>query len=369
VAIRGEAPYKTVLTHGFTVDAQGHKMSKSKGNTVAPQKVIKTLGADILRLWVSATDYRVEMSISDEILKRTADTYRRLRNTARFLLGNLHGFDPAAHSVASEELLEIERWALARAEEVQDQIRRAYDEFNFHTIYQLMHQFCIVDMGGFYLDVLKDRLYTTPTDSLPRRSAQTAMYHILEAMVRWFAPVLSFTAEEIWSNMPGEREDSVFLSSWYELPRIRHASTLLQRWALIMNARSALGTLLEELRQAGKIGSSLGAEVDLYCEGETLATLQGLGDEFRFVTITSCANLYPYADRPADAVDLESSWARAGSDWSDDKLAVSVRPSEHKKCIRCWHLREDVGADPQHPEICGRCVENVSGSGETRQYA
>ncbi len=370
VAMRGSAPYKAALTHGFTVDAQGHKMSKSRGNVVAPQKVIKTLGADVLRLWVAATDYRTEMSISDEILKRTADTYRRLRNTARFLLGNLHGFDPTHHLRAVDELVEIDAWAIARAADIQDKIRAAYDSYNFHQIYQLVHQFCIVDMGGFYLDVLKDRLYTTPTDSPVRRSAQTAMYHVLEAMVRWLAPILSFTAEEIWRDMPGTREDSVFLATWYEAPLPPHAGELLQQWGVVENVRDALGGLLEELRNEGKIGSSLAAEVDVYCEGETQQLLRRFGDELRFALITSYARVYPFDEKPADATEVEAGWNRAaGGAWGDEKLALQATAVAHNKCIRCWHLREDVGSHPEHPEICGRCVENVDGAGESRRFA
>jgi isoleucyl-tRNA synthetase len=369
VAMRGEAPYAAALTHGFTVDATGHKMSKSKGNTVAPQQVIKTLGADILRLWVAATDYRTEMSISDEILKRTADTYRRLRNTARFLLGNLAGFDPDKDMLPMEELPEIERWALARAGEIQTRIRTAYDSYNFHTIYQAVHQFCNLDMGGFYLDILKDRLYTTGADSQPRRAAQTAMYHILEAMVRWFAPILSFTAEEIWRHMPGSRDDSVFLATWYELPSPDDAEALLRRWRAVAAVREAQGVLLEELRKAERIGSSLDAEVEIYCEGDTLELLKGLGDELRFAFITSYARVYAYSDRPAEAMDFGPGWARSVPDWPDENLALHAEPSEHPKCIRCWHHREDVGADNEHPEICGRCVDNVTGPGETRRFA
>ncbi len=368
VAMRGKAPYKAVLTHGFTVDADGMKMSKSKGNVVAPQKVIQSQGADILRLWVAATDYRAEMSISDEILKRMADSYRRMRNTARFLLGNLAGFDPARHRVAPPDLVEIDRWALVRAAAIQDQVRQAYDEFAFHQIYQSVHQFCVTDLGGFYLDVLKDRLYTAPADSRARRSAQTAMFHILEALTRWLAPILSFTAEEIWRHMPGTRADSVFLETWYALPEVEHGAQLAQEWAVVAAVREALAMQLEQLRQDGKIGSSLDAEVEIYCEGETLALLHRFAVELRFVFITSYASVFQYADVPAHAVDLGVAWGR-GTSQQNDKLAVVVRPSAHPKCIRCWHHREDVGAHPAHPEICARCVDNVAGGGEVRHFA
>jgi len=369
VAMRGAAPYRAVLTHGFAVDAAGLKMSKSRGNVVAPQKVIKTLGADVLRLWVAATDYRAEMSISDEILKRTADTYRRLRNTARFLLANLSDFDPAG-ALDPDQLVEIDRWALARAGLVQQRVLAAYDSYQFHAIYQLVHQFCITDLGGFYLDVLKDRLYTTPAEGRPRRSAQTAMFHILEALVRWLAPVLSFTAEEIWTHVPGTRPASVFLAQWYSLPEPAGAARLLRNWEVVQDVRAAVSGLLERLRAEGAIGSGLEAEVDLYCDGETHALLRGLGEELRFVLITSSACVHPYADRPADATGLDAQWRRPGATgWPDDALAVRVQPSSQPKCERCWHRRADVGTVAAHPAACTRCADNVDGAGETREFA
>ena len=361
VAMRGAAPYRAVLTHGFAVDSEGRKMSKSRGNVIAPQKVIQSLGADVLRLWVAATDYRTEMNISDEILKRTADTYRRLRNTARFLLGNLHDFDSAGHAMAVEDLLEIDRWVLARAVEVQREIRRAYREFNFHLIHQLAHEFCNIDLGSFYLDVLKDRLYTMPTDSPARRSAQNAMVHVLEAMVRWFAPILSFTADEIWRHMPGERGPSVFLEQWYELPQPSHSPALLQGWRQIQQVRDALAVRLEELRNARVIGAPLEAAVDVYTEGDLHKRLQHLGEELRFALITSTARVFSYDQRPAEAVDL-------GGGPGGDRLALAVEVCTDKKCVRCWHRRVDVGQSAAHPELCGRCVENVDGPGEVRRW-
>jgi isoleucyl-tRNA synthetase len=366
VAMRGEAPYKSVLTHGFTVDARGQKMSKSKGNVVAPQKVVNSLGADILRLWVAATDYRGEMSVSDEILKRTAEAYRRLRNTARFLLANLNGFEPEQHLLDPEQMLCLDRWTLERTRLLQEQVRRAYVDYEFHRIYQLVHNFCAVDMGGFYLDIIKDRQYTTRADSIPRRSAQTAMYHVAEALVRWLAPITSFTAEEIWQHIPGQREDSVFLSNWYELPPAYYSEgEILQRmgvnfWDQVIGIRDAVSKELEKLRADGRIGSSLDAEVDLYTDGETAAMLRAVKDELRFVLITSYARVHALDERPADAVDAAI---------PDTQLWISATPSTHAKCVRCWHHREDVGSIPAHPEICGRCVENVAGDGETRRYA
>jgi isoleucyl-tRNA synthetase len=371
VAIHGRAPYAAVLTHGFTVDAKGMKMSKSAGNVVAPQKVIKNLGADILRLWVAATDYRAEMSISDEILTRMADSYRRIRNTSRYLLANLDGFDPVRHAVSPQELLSLDRWALAKAAELAREVEAAYEAFEFHLIYQKLHQFCVVEMGSFYLDVLKDRMYTMPTDSRGRRSAQTAMYHILEALVRWLAPILSFTAEEIWGYMPAARSESVLLERWYDLTRLaremREDAALgrdLAYWDKVLRVREAVKKELEKLRIAGGIGSGLDAEVDLYCSDELLKELRKLGDEdgdggeLRFVFITSYARLHLIAERPGEAVDSDVSG-----------LAIAVAPSVRSKCVRCWHHREDVGADPNHPQLCGRCVQNVAGSGEQRRYA
>ena len=366
IAMRGSAPYRCALTHGFTVDAKGQKMSKSLGNVVAPQKIMKSLGADILRLWVSATDYRGEMNVSDEILKRTADAYRRLRNTSRFLLANMNGFDPATHMLDAEDMLSLDRWVLERTRELQEQVKSAYDAYEFHRIYQLVHNFCAVDLGGFYLDIIKDRQYTTQADSVPRRSAQTAMFHVAEALVRWLAPILSFTAEEIWSHMPGERADSVFLTTWYELPAGYYSEDeVLHRmgtefWERVITMREAVSKELEKLRAAGDIGSSLAAEVELYADETLRAQLDSLEDELRFVLITSYARVADISEKPADAVDAEM---------QDAQLAIRVRPSAHTKCVRCWHHREDVGATDAHPELCGRCVDNVTGNGEQRRYA
>ena len=367
VAMHGKAPYKSVLTHGFTVDAKGQKMSKSKGNVVAPQKVVNSLGADILRLWVAATDYRGEMTVSDEILKRTADAYRRLRNTARFLLANLNGFDPMEHALAPEQMLMLDRWAVERARLLQNDIKRAYDNYEFHLIYQRVHNFCAVDLGSFYLDVIKDRQYTCKADSVARRSAQTAMYLIVEALVRWLAPILSFTADEIWKHIPGEREQSVFLETWFELPEMFLADEAetkkygMEFWKQVMAVREVVSKELEKLRVAGGIGSSLDAEVDLYCGREIHDLLKRLEDELRFAFITSYARVHLVTTPPDNAVHAELT--------TGDELWVTVAPSAHAKCVRCWHHREDVGANSEHPELCGRCVENVVGTGEQRRYA
>jgi isoleucyl-tRNA synthetase len=361
VAIKGRAPYEEVLTHGFTIDEKGRKISKSLGNDLGgPQKLVKTLGADVMRLWVAATDYRGEMSFSDEIIKRVADSYRRIRNTARYLLANLDGFDPAG-ALPMKQLLAIDRWAVQNTAQLQREVVDAYDAYNFHVIYQKVHQFCTVDLGGFYLDVLKDRMYTMPRDSRGRRSAQTAMYHLLEAMVRWLAPILSFTADEIWSYMPGRRSESVFFETWYEVPTVsENASPIgfaLADWDQILTVRQAVGRELEKLRVAGGIGASLDAEVDLYCSDDLREQLARFGEELRFVFITSYARVHPIAERPSDSVDTELSG-----------LSVMVSASGHTKCVRCWHHRADVGAHPEHPLLCGRCIENL-GKGESREFA
>jgi isoleucyl-tRNA synthetase len=357
VAINNTAPYKAVLTHGFTVDAHGRKMSKSQGNVVAPQKVMNDLGADILRLWVAATDYRNEMTVSDEIFKRTADSYRRIRNTARFMLANMNGFNPAEHAVDSKDLLAMDRWIINVAADLQKEIVSAYSDYQFHLVYQKVHNFCVAELGGFYLDIIKDRQYTTQADSLARRSAQTALHHITEALVRWIAPILSFTAEELWQYFPGKTTDSVFLGQWYELPAIPTDTFSDDFWKTIQTVKTAVNKVLEDKRTAKELGGSLEAEVTLYCSDDLLKTLNQLGDELRFVLITSQARLKPL-NESTNAVKTDV-----------DGLEVFAEKSAHTKCTRCWHHREDVGSHSEHPELCGRCIDNVAGSGEVRHYA
>jgi isoleucyl-tRNA synthetase len=359
VAQHSRAPYRAVLTHGFTIDEKGRKMSKSLGNVIVPQKVVGTLGADVLRLWVAATDYANEMSLSDEILKRVGESYRRIRNTARFLLSNLAGFDPAQDQIAAQDLVAVDRWALWRTQQLQEEVLEAYRSYQFHLIYQKVHNFCSVDLGGFYLDVLKDRLYTTPARSHPRRSAQTAMYWIAEAMTRWLAPILSFTAEEIWRYMPGARGESVFLQTWAELPGQAAKEPDID-WDAILKLRGAVSRELEKLRNTGAIGAPLDARIDLYVQGALLSVLQAFGEELRFVFITSEAQVHAANARPADAVAAEEGEHNAA--W------IVVSAMQEKKCVRCWHKRPDVGAHSDHPEICGRCVANITGSGEQRRW-
>ncbi len=358
MAINNEPPYKTVLTHGFTVDADGKKMSKSLGNVIPPQKVCNDLGADVLRLWVAATDFSGEISVSDEILKRTADSYRRIRNTARFMLGNLTGFDPAADMVANDDLLNLDAWAVARAAELQSEIVASYDSYQFHVIYQRLHNFCVVDLGGFYLDIIKDRLYTTQADSHARRSAQTALYHIVQAMVRWVAPILSFTAEEIWQAVPGvSKGSSVFTAEWYALPSASTLKADLPYWADVAKVKASVNRVLEQKRKDGAIGGSLNAHVTLYAGGDLFEKLSQLSEELRFILITSRADVKPYAQAEnAEVTDM-------------DDLLVAVAKIDAEKCVRCYHQMPDVGTHEGHEAICGRCVENVSGSGEVRRFA
>jgi len=363
-AMKDGAPYRQVLTHGFTVDAKGMKMSKSVGNVVAPQKVINQLGADILRLWVASTDYSGEMSISDEILKRTADSYRRIRNTLRFLLANMNGFDPSADMIGANDMLALDQWVVAEALQLQNELKGLYASYQFHVAMQKIHRFCSETLGGFYLDVIKDRQYTTRADSLPRRSCQSAMYHVAEAMTRWIAPILSFTADEVWENMPGAHpEMGVFTATWYDgLFDYRNAEIDSGVWDSLEGIRDDMSVLLESLRKDGKIGSSLDAEVTIYCDDELLQRLEVICDELRFVLITSEATLAKLEDAPAGA-ELKT----LGGD--SNQFALEANSSVHAKCVRCWHHRPDVGAHSAHPELCGRCVENVDGPGETRRYA
>ena len=359
-AIDGHAPYRGLLTHGFTVDENGRKMSKSLGNTIAPQKVNDTLGADILRLWVSSTDYSGEMAVSDQILQRSADAYRRIRNTARFLLSNLNGFDPKVDALPAEQMLDLDRWAVDRARLLQAEIVEAYDTYKFWNVYQKVHNFCVQELGGFYLDIIKDRQYTTQANSIARRSCQTALYHIAEALVRWIAPVLSFTSEELWQHLPGEHNDSVMLNTWYdglaELPADQNLGR--EFWATVMGVKEAVNKELENLRSAKAIRGNLEAEVTLYVESALSEQLAKLGDELRFVLITSQATLAPLADATNDAVATEL-----------PGLKLRILKSVEAKCARCWHFRSDVGVNPAHPEICGRCVDNIEGAGEVRQHA
>ena len=353
-AINERAPYKQVLTHGFTVDQNGHKMSKSLGNVIPPQKVVNSLGADILRLWIGSTDYSGEMTVSDEILNRSADSYRRIRNTMRFMLANMQGFDPKNDLVDMNDMLVLDRWIVSKTHDLQQQVINEYDNYNFHFVMKAILNFCTNDLGGFYLDVIKDRQYTTQTDSLARRSAQSALFHISHAMVRWLSPILSFTSEEIWQFLPGASNESVFLQTWYEGLEGNFDSPVIES---CRDINTHLRKELEEMRRNKVIGSSLDAEVDIYCKDENYQNLLGLRDELRFVFITSEARVNKLSSKPSDAKEIDSS------------IAIKVYKSKHQKCVRCWHHRPEIGQNKMHNDLCDRCVENVSGKGENRVFA
>lgn len=365
MAMNDTPPYKNVLTHGFTVDAKGKKMSKSIGNTIAPQNVINKLGADILRLWVSSSDYSREITVSNEIINRSADAYRRIRNTARYLLSNLSDFDPNSNLLPADEMLPLDRWAVAKAHDVQARITDAYAKMQFHLVYQDMLHFCSVEMGSLFLDITKDRQYTMQANSVARRSAQSAAYLILHALVRWMTPILTFTAEEIWQEMPKDAEDSKLaysqFTTWSDKLFAMDDSDLLSNdeWASIFKVRESVSKQLEVLRGEKLIGSSLDAAVKVYCSGDTLKTLNKLGNELRFVLITSGAEVIDAVTAPqgaAEVTDLKGTW-------------IVSTASTDDKCVRCWHHQPDIGVDPEHPELCGRCASNVSGDGEVRHYA
>src|SRR5271168_4931831 len=356
VAMYGRAPYRAVLTHGFTVDESGRKMSKSLGNILAPQKLTSTLGADVVRLWIAATDYANEMSVSEEIFKRMADSYRRMRNTLRFLLGNLHGFDPHRHSVAFDDLVAIDQWVTSKAFALQNDVVTAYRNYEFHDIYQRIHNFCVVELGGFYLDIIKDRLYTTGAESAPRRSAQTALHHLAQAMVRWIAPILSFTAEEAWGYLPDVPNESVFMNVWHHFPAGAERDSTID-WPALIALKADVGRELERLRAAGALGSSLEAEVTVFVPDTLAPSFEAMRDELRFLFITSYARVQS-GPIPPNAV-------KAGH----DDVWIHVEISDNPKCVRCYQLRTDVGSEPRHPEICARCVSNIEGPGEERRFA
>jgi isoleucyl-tRNA synthetase len=344
----GRAPYKALLTHGFVVDGEGKKMSKSKGNVIVPQKVMDELGADILRLWVASTDYSGELSISKEILKRVVESYRRIRNTLRFLLANIADFDAGKHALPVEQWLEIDRYALELVRERQKKVQAGYDRYEFHTVVQELAALCSEDLGAFYLDILKDRLYTAGADSRPRRAAQNALWHITHALLKMMAPVLSFTAEEAWQVIKGGTEGSIFEEEWHALPGPLLDSGVCNTWGDIRQVRELANKKIEELRAQGAVGSSLQAELEIKASDKTYESLTRLNDDLRFVFITSSVKVLEQQGSP---------------------VSIQVNPSAHSKCERCWHYRADVGHDTQHPDLCGRCTANLYGAGEPRSYA
>jgi isoleucyl-tRNA synthetase len=347
----GKPPYKALLTHGFTVDGQGRKMSKSVGNVIAPQQVADKLGAEIIRLWVASTDYSGEMTISDEILKRVTESYRRIRNTLRFLLANLSDFDLSKHALPPDQWLEIDRYAVALANQLQGDIEAHYKAYEFHPAVARMLTFCSEDLGGFYLDILKDRLYTSAPDSSDRRAAQNALFHITRHLLKWLSPFLSFTAEEAWQSFPHGSDqklsESIFMEEFGAFPEITHADELLAKWNRIREIRSEVTKAIEVEREAGNVGSSLQAELTIKVGDVDFAILHSLENDLRFVTITSSANI----------------------ELSNNGLEVLVRASQFKKCGRCWHHTEAVGTNAKHPDLCGRCISNLFEDGEHRLFA
>jgi isoleucyl-tRNA synthetase len=364
VAMNGEAPYKQVLTHGFTVDVNGHKMSKSLGNVITPSEITNSLGADILRLWVASVNYTQEITVSDEIFKRQADAYRRIRNTSRFLLANINGFEPAQHAVAVENMVALDRWIVGRAAQLQHEIIAAYDTYEFSTVVHKLMNFCTTELGGFYLDIIKDRQYTAKADSHARLSCQTAMYLIAEAMTRWMAPILSFTAQEIWQALPTpaneQRDEFVFTGVWFEqLAELANEEELNNEfWTKILTVRAEVNKALETARKEKTVGKSLEATVTIYTNQQLADELAKLDDELRFVLLTSKVEVAVVNGQPADtlATDLANLW-------------LKVRTADGVKCDRCWHVSEDVGQHQAHPDLCGRCVTNIDGEGETRRFA
>lgn len=344
-ATQGCAPYRGLLTHGFATDGQGRKMSKSLGNVVAPQSVSDKLGAEIIRLWVAATDYSGDLNIDDKILARVVDAYRRIRNTLRFMLANTSDFDAATDSVPFSDMLEIDRYALARTAQLQREILAHYEVYEFHPVTAKLQVFCSEDLGAFYLDILKDRLYTTAPQGLARRSAQTALWHITHAMLRWMAPFLSFTAEEAWKIFAPGQSVSIFTET-YSDTTAWDDEALLAKWGRIREVRELVNKDIEVLRTAGQVGSSLQAVLHIAADAKDHAILTSLGDDLKFVTITSAATLS-----------------------TGPSLAISIKPATATKCERCWHYRAEVGHTAEHPTLCGRCTSNLYGDGETRKVA
>ena len=356
IALNNTPPYKSVLTHGFVVDAEGKKMSKSIGNVISPQKVWDSMGADVLRSWIASTDYRNEMVVSDEILNRSSDSYRRIRNTIRFLLGNINDFDYDKNAIEVKNMTQLDKWMLEKTKSLQDEIISDYDNYQFHQAFKKIHNFCANELGGFYLDILKDRLYTSKKNSDARRSCQTTLYFVLEALVRWVSPILSFTAEEAW-QLHKPNSSSIHLLEWFNGWNDSSAELAItnEEWNMVLNIRSEVNRMLEASRNNEIIGSALDAEIDLFCSPEIKTVLSKFSDELRFVFITSEARVFDFEEK-GEATELEG-------------LRVGVRKTNEKKCERCWHSREEVGQIGKHPSLCGRCVENIEGEGEVRLYA
>lgn len=358
IGVRGHAPYKSLLTHGFTVDENGRKLSKSLGNYIPLEEIIKQLGADGLRLYVASSDYRYEIAASKEIFNRVSDSYRRIRNTLRFMLANLNGFVPSRDALPMDELIALDQYIIQRASEVQATIRKAYDEMNFHVVSNALTNFCINDLGGFYLDIIKDRQYTTKADSQARRSAQTALYHLVQAFVRWMSPILSFTAQEAWELIPEQTEKYVFTAEWYDLPKSTQQNLISEAdWQSLIQVKSAVNKQIEAARNAKLVGSNLSAKVDIWADEALKAILDRLENELRFVLITSQVAVHTFDASQGEATDI-------------DGLRVAVSSADGEKCVRCWHVLPDVNTHAGHEGLCSRCIINLpSGTGEERKYA
>lgn len=365
VAMKDHAPYREVLTHGFTVDDKGRKMSKSLGNVISPQEIWNKMGADVLRLWIATNDYTGDIAVSQEIFKRSADAYRRIRNTLRFLLANLNGFDPETNMVPFAQMVELDKWAVSLAKKTQAEIIKHYDNYDFHLVVKELMHFCSIELGSFYLDIIKDRQYTAKTDSQARRSCQSALYIIAECLVRWITPILSFTAQEVWEVMLGKRDEYVFTATWFDHEQLQAIDENSQfnstYWERILNFRDEANRAIEQARNNGLIGGSLEAELQVYTSGQLAEDLKALGDELRFVLITSKVTVNEdTAAAPADAFSAEV---------GDCKVAFVVTKSQAHKCERCWHYEEGVGQDPEYPTLCPRCIENILRGGEKRRFA
>lgn len=358
IAINKRAPYKALLTHGFVVDEKGRKMSKSIGNVITPQDIIKDMGADGLRFWIASADYRYEMTAGKEIFNRASDGYRRIRNTLRFLLANLNGFTPSSDALPVDQLIALDQYILQRASDVQKTIQQAYEEMNFHIVASALTNFCINDLGGFYLDIIKDRQYTSKADSQARHSAQTALYHLVQAFVRWMAPILSFTAQEAWPLIPGQTEKYVFTTEWYDIPVASTANLISEAdWQTLISVKSAVNKQIEAARNAKLIGSNLSAKVELWANAELKAILDQLDNELRFVLITSTVMVNTFDAAQGESTEIEG-------------LRVKVSAAEGEKCARCWHVLPDVNTHAAHLGLCSRCVINLpTGQGEERKYA
>ncbi len=358
IAINKRAPYKALLTHGFVVDEKGRKMSKSIGNVITPQDIIKDMGADGLRFWIASADYRYEMTAGKEIFNRASDGYRRIRNTLRFLLANLNGFTPSSDALPVDQLIALDQYILQRASDVQKTIQQAYEEMNFHIVASALTNFCINDLGGFYLDIIKDRQYTSKADSQARHSAQTALYHLVQAFVRWMAPILSFTAQEAWPLIPGQTEKYVFTTEWYDIPVASTANLISEAdWQTLISIKSAVNKQIEAARNAKLIGSNLSAKVELWANAELKAILDQLDNELRFVLITSTVMVNTFDAAQGESTEIEG-------------LRVKVSAAEGEKCVRCWHVLPDVNTHAAHLGLCSRCIINLpTGQGEERKYA